>query len=153
MVLSCVGGVAIGGTDDFGDALVLRDHPGPALAVLGWLALVNAGLFVFNLIPAFPLDGGRIARAIAWKVTGDRNLGTTLLGAPRAGGFACLVTMALGVFLLSRGDAGSRDLVDPHGLVPGTVGDRRGRLQPLLRAPGGRDHGRRHGHPARLGAR
>ena len=75
VVLSCVGGVLVGGTGDFGDALVLRDHPGPALAVLGWLALVNAGLFVFNLIPAFPLDGGRIAPAIAWKLTGDRNRG------------------------------------------------------------------------------
>ena len=48
----------------------------PRWRVLGWLALVNAGLFVFNLIPAYPLDGGRIARAIAWKVTGDRNRGT-----------------------------------------------------------------------------
>ena len=65
VILSCVVGLLVGGSSDFGDALVLRDHPGPALAVLGWLALVNAGLFVFNLVPAFPLDGGRIARAIA----------------------------------------------------------------------------------------
>ena len=86
-----------GGSDDFTDALVLRDHPGPALAVLGWLALVNAVLFVFNLIPAFPLDGGRIARAIAWKVTGDRNRGTRF-SARLGQGFAYFL-MGLGVFL------------------------------------------------------
>jgi CBS domain-containing protein len=44
--------------------------------VLGYLAFVNAVVLVFNLIPGFPLDGGRIARAIAWWRTGDRNRAT-----------------------------------------------------------------------------
>jgi Zn-dependent protease len=61
-----------------------------AVAVLGWLAFVNASLLVFNLIPGFPLDGGRIARAIAWWRTGDRNRATRF--AARLGrGFAYLM--------------------------------------------------------------
>jgi Zn-dependent protease len=47
-----------------------------ATAVLGYLMSINLIVLVFNLIPGFPLDGGRIARAIAWKITGDRNRAT-----------------------------------------------------------------------------
>ena len=73
--------------------------------MLGWLALVNVGLFVFNLIPAFPLDGGRIAKAIAWKLTGDRNRGTRF--SARLGQAFSYILMGLGIVLLVRGDAGS----------------------------------------------
>jgi hypothetical protein len=45
---------------------------GAAEAVLGYIAGVNAFVFVFNLIPGLPLDGGRIALALAWWRTGDR---------------------------------------------------------------------------------
>jgi CBS domain-containing protein len=65
----------------------------PALALLAWLAFINGALLVFNLVPAFPLDGGRIARAAIWWRTGDRHRGTRITG--RAGQ---VFAMALGLF-------------------------------------------------------
>jgi Zn-dependent protease len=70
---ACFGAAsAISGIADAARGTVL-DEPSvnATVAVLGWLALVNGSLLVFNLIPGFPLDGGRIARAVAWWRTGN----------------------------------------------------------------------------------
>jgi Zn-dependent protease len=78
IALVCFGlGTAVSnGSDALNSAQFSDDVTGSTTAVLGYLTSVNVLLLVFNLIPAFPLDGGRIARAIAWKVTGDRNRAT-----------------------------------------------------------------------------
>ena len=73
-----VAGLAIGGPDEFGKAMLLERDSGTsgALAAVAWLASINALVLVFNLLPAFPMDGGRIVRSIAWWRTGDRTAAT-----------------------------------------------------------------------------
>ena len=98
-----VGAATEGGMSEIVDDIFLNQDQSAAAAVLGHLALVNAALLVFNLIPAFPLDGGRIARAIAWKLTGDRNRATRFaarLGL--LGGYAMVA--GGGLLLIGTGD-------------------------------------------------
>jgi Zn-dependent protease len=75
----------------------------PALALLGWLGFINAALFVFNIVPAFPLDGGRIARALVWWRTGDRNRATQATG--RAGQAFALLVGLFGLWVFATGES------------------------------------------------
>ena len=65
-------------------------------ALAGWLMMINFGLATFNLIPGFPLDGGRILRAIAWKITGNFTRATKV--AARGGQFFAYVFILYGVW-------------------------------------------------------
>jgi Zn-dependent protease len=95
---------ALASSKEVGDAILLdpKGNVRPGIAVLGWLTLVNTALLVFNLIPGFPLDGGRIVRAIAWWRTGDR-LKATRVAAALGRGFAYAIG-GLGVVVLFSGD-------------------------------------------------
>jgi len=66
------------GAGSFSDAVTFRAEAGTSgpLALVAWLASINLLVLVFNLLPAYPMDGGRIVRSIAWKVTGRRGSAT-----------------------------------------------------------------------------
>jgi Zn-dependent protease/CBS domain-containing protein len=71
---------------------------GPAL----WLARINAMVGLFNLIPGFPLDGGRVLRALVWQATGSFHRATSV--ASVAGRLIAVGLMGIGVFTALGGN-------------------------------------------------
>ena len=73
VVLAAIG-IGAAGWHDFSEAALVESSASTSgvLAMVAWLAMINFLVLVFNLLPAFPMDGGRIARAIAWWRTGNR---------------------------------------------------------------------------------
>ena len=96
IVLAIGFGLAAGG-------VALLGATGLVYGVLLYLAATNAMLAVFNLIPAAPLDGGRVLRAALWRWRGDRQ--TAAVNASRAGRILGFIMIALGVLqvVLGRG--------------------------------------------------
>jgi Zn-dependent protease len=78
VVLLTAGGILAGGGREFREAALVESSSGASgeLAMVAWLASINFLVLIFNLLPAFPMDGGRVARAIAWWRTGDRTAAT-----------------------------------------------------------------------------
>lgn len=76
----------------------------PALALARYLALINVVLAIFNLIPGFPLDGGRVLRAAVWRASGNYHKATVTAGV--AGRFFGFAMLFLGIWQALTGDIG-----------------------------------------------
>jgi Zn-dependent protease/CBS domain-containing protein len=72
------------------------------LAVLQYIGALNIILAVFNLLPGFPLDGGRLFRAIVWKITGDVHRATR--AASMGGRWLAYLLMAFGLLSAFAGN-------------------------------------------------
>ena len=98
--------VSLAGLVGFGALALALDGRAPDIVVvaLAWLAVLNGMLVVFNLVPAAPLDGGRILHSIVWAVTHDHDRATRV--ATTAGKVFGYVLIAAGVVMLVLGDLG-----------------------------------------------
>lgn len=108
VILLCLAvDVALVGTHRLTHAIALDSdiQITPVLLSLSWLLPMNVLLLVFNLVPAFPLDGGRVARSAVWRATGDKRRATRV-AAQLGQGFAVLLG-AFGLYwLISLGGFG-----------------------------------------------
>ncbi|XTZ18678.1 site-2 protease family protein [Micromonospora echinospora] len=102
-LVSLVIGVLFGGV---AVALALAGARGLPVGALSWLAGINLLLAIFNVLPAAPLDGGRLLRAVVWKATGDRTRASVV--AARAGWVLGVLLIGLGLwqFLVGAGIGG-----------------------------------------------
>jgi CBS domain-containing protein len=82
--------------------LALGDMNEQATALVGYLALVNIVLAVFNMLPGFPLDGGRVLRAIIWKATGSVRRSTRIVAT--IGSLIGSLLFVVGIFAIFQGN-------------------------------------------------
>jgi len=88
-------------TGSIADIEDLMSHARPLPTLLLWLGPINIVLAVFNMLPGFPLDGGRVLRATLWWLTGDHDKATTWAGT--AGKAVAYGFFAVGLISLFNG--------------------------------------------------
>ena len=86
-----IGGICLGAARVLGDP-----SSSPGMAMLLWLGYINLTLACFNLVPGYPLDGGRVLRALIWWQTGDADRSTQI--AARTGQAVAFGFIAFGIF-------------------------------------------------------
>ena len=123
----------------------------PLPAMLMWLGYINIGLAIFNMIPGFPLDGGRVLRGFVWWITGNAKRATLIaarVGQVIAfamiiygvmqffggGGFSGLWLVFIGWFLLSASRESYAQMVITDGLQGLRVADVMSRDFPIVDA-------------------
>ncbi len=82
--------------------------PEPPLMAFQWLGVINLVLVAFNIVPAFPLDGGRVFRSILWAITGQLRKATywaSILG--RGFGWLLIILGILSLFTPLTGGGGN----------------------------------------------
>src|SRR5918999_475059 len=107
MALASVAAILLAGVDSFWEAarLSAAADASPVEVVVSLLVSMNLVLLLFNLVPAYPLDGGRIARAAAWKLTGDRHRATRFAARIGIGFGWLLIGFGLLLIVVVGGDA------------------------------------------------
>jgi Zn-dependent protease len=73
----------------------------PFVAVLLWLGYINLALAAFNMIPGYPLDGGRVLRALVWRITGNPRRSTRV--AAQTGRVVAVLFIAVGLIRFAAG--------------------------------------------------
>ena len=103
LLISAVGPISsvVLGAVFYGIWIGLGDGGGAVAGVAFYLAFINVLLAVFNLIPGFPLDGGRVFRAIIWWATGSFRTATRI--AVTAGQAVAFLFVIAGIFIVFTG--------------------------------------------------